>query len=103
PGGLLPVVERNSRSGRAAEDAQRRVVLLRAEDAVREVAVRGDPVDLRGRLAVLRRPGAAAVDRDVHAAVVRLDHAQGIAGVDPQVVIVAVRRADGGEGAAAVL
>src|SRR6185436_6699343 len=103
PGGLLPVVERNSRSGRAAEDAQRRVVLLRAEDAVREVVVRGDPVDLRGRLVVLRRPGAAAVDRDVHAAVVRLDHAQGIAGVDPQVVIVAVRRADGGEGPAAVL
>ncbi len=43
-----------------------------------------------------------AVERDAGAAVVPLDHAPGIPGVDPEIVVVAVRRGDLGEGAPAV-
>jgi hypothetical protein len=99
----LPVAQPDAAAARAAEDAQGRVVLLRAEDAVGEVAVGRDAVDLRGRLVVLAGPGPAAVGADVHAAVVGLDHALRVGGVDPEIVVVAVRRADGGEGLAAVL
>ena len=50
------------------------VVLLRAADVIRHVRGGEDVVELRGRK-VLVGPGLAAVDRDVGAAVVALDHA----------------------------
>ena len=87
---------------RAAGHADGGVVLLRAVDPVRNAGVGGDVVELRGRLVVDRRPGVAAVERDAGAAVVALDHAARIGGVDPQIVIVAVRGRHAGEGLAAV-
>jgi hypothetical protein len=57
-----------------------------------------DVVELRGRLVVDRGPRAAAVERDVGAAVVALDHPARVVGRDPQVVVVAVRHRDRGEG-----
>ena len=59
-------------------------------------------VELRGRLVVLLRPRETAVEGDVHTAVVALDHPLRVARVDPQVVVVAVRRGDRAEGAPAV-
>ena len=76
-----------------ARDDQRRVVLLRAVEFVRKLIVDPDAVDLRRRLVHLRRPGATAVSRDICAAIVRLDHDLAVFGIDPDVVIVAVRRA----------
>ena len=76
-----------------ARDNQRRVVLLRAVKLVRKLVVDPHAVDFCGRLIHLRRPGAAAVGGDVCAAVVRLDHDLAVFRVDPDVVVVAVRRA----------
>ena len=59
-------------------------------------------VNLRGRLVLLGRPGSAAVEADVGAAVVALDEIQRIVGVDPQSVVVTVRDADRPEARAAV-
>ena len=86
----------------AAGHGQAGVVLLRAVDVVRIPGVGGEVIELGGRLVEDRRPGGAAVDGDVGAAVVALDHAAGIRGVDPEVVVVAVRGGDLGEGLAAV-
>ncbi len=63
---------------------------------------RDDVVELCGGLIVLPSPGRPAVVGDVRAAIVPLDHAERVAGVDPQVVIVTVRRADLFKRAAAV-
>ena len=78
------------------------VVLLRAVDAVGPLIVGAHVVELRGRLIVDGRPRLPAVERHAGAAVVALDHAAVIRGVDPEVVIVAVRRGDLAERLAAV-
>src|SRR5262249_54044674 len=88
-----------ARAGRG----HRRVVLLRAVDEVREAAVGDRVVHLRGGLVVLPRPALPSVEAHVGPAVVALDHAQGIVGRDPQVVVVAVGRTQGREGLPAVL
>src|SRR6185369_7716093 len=59
--GDLPVGGSDAGALAAGQDAQRRVVLLRAEEAVGEVSVGGDAVELRRRLVVLAGPGLAAV------------------------------------------
>ena len=69
----------------------RRVVLLRRVQPVRDPAVGGDVVVLGGRLVVEGRPRCAAVERDGRAAVVAFDHPQWVPRVDPHVVVVAVR------------
>ncbi len=61
-----------------------------------------DVVELRGRLVEDGGPVAPAVEGDAGAAVVALDHPVGVLGVDPEGVVVAVRRRDGREGLAAV-
>ena len=64
---------------------------------------RGDHmIELRGRLVVLRRPGGPAVVADGRAAVVAVDHAGGLVRVDPERVVIAVRRAQRRKRAAAV-
>ena len=75
---------------RAARRADRAVVLLGGVDAVGMPGVDGGVVELGGRLVVYGRPRLAAVEGDARAAVVPLDHALGVARVDPQVVVVAV-------------
>ncbi len=89
-------------AGRGARDADRRVVLLAAVDVVRELVVGDHAVELRRRLVLLRRPARAAVEADVRAAVVRVDHHVVVGRVDPQVVIVAMRNAHGRERAPSV-
>ncbi len=49
-------------------------------------------VELRRRLVVLRRPALAAIDRDRRAAIVRVDHAIRILRIDPEAVMIAMRR-----------
>lgn len=79
--------------GHRAGDADRRIILLRAADVIRNVARGGHVIQLRGRIR-LSGPCLAAVDGHVRAAIVRFDHALGIVRGDPEVVIIAVRRAD---------
>ena len=54
--------------------------------------VAGDVIELRGGLIILLRPFFAAVDGDGDAAIIAIDHAVGIGGIDPQAVVIAVRR-----------
>src|SRR4029079_10881773 len=70
------------------------VVLLRGVDPVRPARVDLDAVQLGGGLVVLRRPGPSAVTRDVGAAVVAVDQDLVVGRADPEVVVVAVRRAE---------
>jgi hypothetical protein len=60
---------------------------------VGNVAGCGNVVELRGRES-LGSPRFAAIHRHIRAAIVALDHALGIGGVDPKVVIVAVWNAN---------
>src|SRR5205085_5538081 len=57
----------------SAGPAKRRVVLLRAADAVREMVGGFYMIELRRRL-ILLRPRAAAIEGDVGATVVAFDH-----------------------------
>ena len=75
---------------------------MRPIDAVREASIGVDAVELAGRLVIDRRPGVAAVEADLGAAIVALDHAIAVGRVDPDVVVVAVRGVDLGEVGAAV-
>src|SRR5690349_21024981 len=74
-----------------ARHADRGAVLLRAADMVWNIARGGHVVKLRGGV-LLAGPRLSAVDGDVAAAIVAVDHALRIGGVDPQVVVVPVRR-----------
>ena len=49
-------------------------------------------IELRGR-EIFVRPRLSGIDGNVSAAVIAFDHAFVIGGIDPQIVIVAVRRA----------
>ena len=89
---VVPVADVDS-AALPAGAAQRRVVLLRAADAIREMVGRSHVVELPGRL-VLLRPRFPAVERHVRAAVVRLDHSLRVVGRDPEVVVVAMRNLD---------
>src|SRR5205085_3043758 len=73
-----------------AGDADGGVVLLAAAREIREVVADRYAVDLRGRIFFLG-PRIAAVDADVRAADIGLDHALVVVRRDPEVVIVAVR------------
>ena len=69
----------------------RGVVLLRAVHAVRVLVVNVEAIKLRRFLVVNARPTLATVVRHAGAAVIAFNHAPGVGGVDPQVVVVTVR------------
>ena len=77
------------------------VVLLSAAYLVREI-LRGRDVIKLSRGKVFRGPGRAAIDRDVGAAVVAIDHPQWIVRIDPEIVVVTVGHADRAIGLAAI-
>ena len=76
-----------------AGNADRGVVLLGSAYMVGKVVRDIHMVQLGSRIR-LTGPGVAAVDGDIAAAVVRVAHAHRIVRVDPEVVLVAVRRTD---------
>ncbi len=99
----VPIAGENRAVIAARADADGRVVLLRAVDAILKIVVGGDVIELRGGLVVLRGPVLAAVDTDGGAAVVAIDHAIGVVGIDPESVMIAVRRVDAFERFAAIV
>src|SRR5262249_14537583 len=99
----VPVIDVDAAAAPARGDGDGGVVLLRAVDPVREAVVGRDSVELCGRLVHDRGPGPPAVEGDVGAAVVGIDHPVGVVRVDPEVVVVAVRDPDGRVGPAAVV
>ncbi len=100
--GLHPLRRRDGAAMRVARHPHRPVVLLRAVDVVRLLVVRAHVVELRGRLVVDRRPRLPAVEAHARAAVVGLDHPPRVLRIDPEVVVVAVRRGELAERLAAV-
>src|SRR3974390_3036248 len=102
PAHLEPVWPADDPLVGVAGNADRAVILLRAVNAEGPVVVGSDVIELRGRLVVLLRPGLAAVHRDGHAAVVAVHDAVGVGGIDPEAVVVSVRRGQPGEFLAAV-
>ncbi len=100
--GRVPVLRVDRVAGDRARNADVAVVLLRAIDPVRELIVRRDPIELRRRLIVLRRPGLSAVERDGGAAVVAQDHPARVVRIDPEIVVVSVGHRQVGEGLPAV-
>src|SRR5205807_3821052 len=98
----VPVAQRDRPIVGAARDRDGAVVLLRAVEAVGKLVVGRDVVELRRGLVVHSGPGGAAVERYGGAAVVPLDHAARILGIDPQDVAVPVGDADARERLAAV-
>ncbi len=59
-------------------------------------------IELRGGLIVLRGPVLAAVDGDGGAAIVAVDKATGIFGIDPERMVVAVRSVEAPESLAGI-
>ena len=92
--GVGAVGQRDHAPFRRARDGDRGVVLLGAVDAVGILVVDVETIELRRLLVVDRRPRSACIERYVGGAVIALDHAAGVAGVDPQVVVVAVTGRD---------
>ncbi len=102
---LLPELGRviePPRHRRQAGHDERGVVLLRDVEPVRVLVVHRHHVVLGMRLVEDGGPAPPAVQRDVGPAVVDLQHDLRVVRVDPDAVIVAVRRAEAGEGLAAV-
>src|SRR5262249_21640511 len=100
--GLDPVGLGDDATGRLARQADRPVVLLRPVDPVRLLLGGGDVGELRGRLVVDRPPRHPAVERHARHALVAFDHPPRVGGIDPEIVVVAVRRGDLEERLAAV-
>src|SRR5579864_5356579 len=98
----IPVRALNGTLVAAGGDGDGAVVLLRAVDVVGRAVVGDHVIELRGRLIVLATPGFAAVEGDGDAAIVGTDHAPGISRINPETMIVSVRKLELVEGAAAV-
>ena len=86
----------------AAGDDHRGIVLLPAVDAVGELIVHVDAVNLGGGHIALGRPSAAVIQADAHPAIIGDGHVFRIVGVDPQIVVIAVGAIDVFPGAPAV-
>ena len=82
--------------------ADGRVVLLSSVEPPGELLIHGEPIELGGGLVADGGPVLAPVERDHRAPVVRLHHDPGVVRIDPQVVVVPVRNADGLERLAGV-
>src|SRR5579883_888236 len=87
---LIVVGESNRAEVRAAGQRDSRVILLRAIDAIGRLVIGDHMIKLSGRLIIDRGPAIAAVEGHARAAVVAADHALCIAGIDPEIVIIAV-------------
>src|SRR5205807_5475058 len=99
---LVPVLVGDPQPVGAARDADRAVVLLRTAQPVREVGGRDDVVELRRGLVVQGGPGGPTILAHRGAAIVAVDHALGVARIDPEGVVVAVGSAQVRERLAAI-
>ena len=76
----------------AAGNPHRAVVLLCAVHVIEKLVIGRHVIELRRGLVVLRGPGLAAIDSDGRAAIVAVNHSHGIRGIDPEAVVIAMRR-----------
>ena len=93
-GGSLPFVLGDLSAVATRQDTDGGIILLRSKYAIRIMVVRTHPVELRRRLVHIRAPVVAAIKAHLCAAVVGNDHTVAIGGVDPEIVVIAMRRVD---------
>src|ERR1051326_4582067 len=82
-------------------DTNGAVILLGAANLVREILRRCHMIKLSG-WKILGGPGRAPIHRNVSPAIVAIDHALGIIGIDQEIMIVAMRWANRAIGLAAI-
>src|SRR5581483_1681954 len=78
---IVPIGLRNARPGRAIGHADGGVVLLRPVDAVGNLVIRRDMVELGRGLIIWGRPALAAIEGDAGPAIVPHDHPARIIGI----------------------
>ena len=86
-----PRAGRRERTARITRHTDSRVVLLCTADVIRHFVRRGHTIDLRSGVS-LAGPCGAACHRYNRAAIVRFDHATRVARIDPEIVMIGVRR-----------
>src|SRR6266568_7784883 len=87
---VIPVLAADVPIIAAAGNADSTVVLLCSVEVIQHAVIGGDVIELRGWLVVLRTPTLAAINADGSAAVISVNHALRIHGIDPQAVMVAM-------------
>ena len=102
PRAILPVALSDARSIGAGLDDDRRVVLLPAVETVRVCVVHDHMVELRRGLVVLRAPALSAIERNRRPTVVGVDQEARVLRIDPELMVVAVRRLECRERSASV-
>ncbi len=100
---VVPVRTVDSSIRARAGDPNGGVILLRAVNVVRKAIVCGDVVKLRGRLVVNAGPTLRSISGDGGPAVVAVDQAIWVCGIDPQSVVVPMRHAEHVESLAAII
>jgi len=98
----FPVPCSDGRPGRSAFDPDAGIVLLRAQDVIGESAIRVHAIDLRGRLVIETAPVIAAVKANLRAAVICKDQPVTVRRIDPEIMMIAVRRREVGESLSAI-
>src|SRR5581483_346797 len=99
---LVPILTSNDAIIVVALDGYGGVVLLRAVNVVGPAVVGDHVVELRCGLVVFRAPGLAVIGGDGSAAIVAVNHALRIVGINPQAVMIAMRRGKQVESPAAI-
>src|ERR1700726_676834 len=87
-----PILPADHAAVSATGDTDVGVVLLRAENVIREMVVHRDVVKLRGRLIIFRRPRLSAIGRDTGASVAYVANSIRIFGINPKSVMIAMPR-----------
>src|SRR6266850_4117774 len=98
----IPVAAIDEAAVAARADSDGGVVLLGAIDAIQKIIVGSNVIKLRRWLVTLRGPIFSAIYGDRCAAIVSVNHAQGILGINPQSVMIAMRCAQPFERLAAI-
>src|SRR5882724_136836 len=98
----IPVAAIDEAAVAARADSDGGVVLLGAIDAIQKFIVGSNVIKLRRWLVTLRGPIFSAIYGDRCAAIVSVNHAQGILGINPQSVMIAMRCAQPFERLAAI-
>ncbi len=85
-------IRNNHSACHAAGNRNRGIILLSAVDTVRNLIICGDVIHLGSRLTIQPSPGLSAVKSDIGAAVISVDHSLVIFWINPEIVIVSVKR-----------
>src|SRR5260370_13297062 len=99
---FVVVGESDRTKRRAAGKRNGRVILLRSVDSIRHLVIRDHVIVFSCRLIINRRPALGAVEGHAGTTIMTADHTLRIAGIDPEIVIVAMWNGNMREGLSAI-